>query len=64
MHTDREMLDWVIANLTYMEHRVKGVHPRDVKMGGYWPQMATDLGMSDSQLIDLSLRDYIESQMP
>ena len=64
MTTDKQRLDWICENITYLEHKVKGVHPRDLKKGGYWPQTESDLGTPDTQLLDMDLIDYIDAHLP
>ena len=63
MPTDKEKLDWLCANCTYMEHKVKGVHPLDLKQSGYWPMTESDVNHSDPQLIGLTLDEYLEAMI-
>lgn len=64
MATDKEKLDWLCENCTYLEHKVKGVHPSKVVKGGYWPQEESSVSHPDPQLIGLSLDEYLEAMLP
>jgi hypothetical protein len=56
MKTDSEILDWLEANVVYMEHGDKA------DMSKYWPQSHTDPEPEEG-CVDLSLREYVERMM-
>lgn len=48
--TDKEMLEWILANVTYLEHSGEQ---------SYWPHTEWDLRPKED-FVGLSLREYIE----
>lgn len=53
---------WIIANCTYLEHRVGGKLPSDASViGGYWPITGDELGAFDSALVGLNLNEYLKA---
>ena len=56
MKTDKQILDWLEANVVYMEHGDK----KDLSK--YWPQTDTDI-CPDEDCVDLTLREYVERMM-
>lgn len=62
LKADAERLRWLIANCTYMEHRVGGKLPTDKGViGGYFPQTNDDLGAFDADLVGLNLDEYLRA---
>ncbi len=55
--TDQDRFEWLLENITYMEH-----NPKDIT--GYWPQEAGD-GMTaeESLYMGMDLREYIDFRM-
>ena len=56
--TDTEILNWLLSNITYMEHGSVADRYK------YWPQSVEDFEMDlDSHYIGLNLRDYVETRI-
>ncbi len=62
--TDTQRLEWLLQNVTYLEHLVDGIHPTKAPVGGWWPVRTDyDLAAHDPDLEGLSLRAYIDAMI-
>ena len=62
MITNDDRIEWIKANVTYLENRIKGVESRAIGKGAYWPQDSNEdhFDTVDPDCADLDLIDYID----
>ena len=58
--TDTQRLNWLIENVTYLEHKIDGELPHKVPLGAWWPQEPKDIN-TDPDLVGLNLKEYIDA---
>jgi hypothetical protein len=64
--TDASLLNWLLARVTYLEHKdAQGRTAQQQTLGGWWPQLAIDHDpdVGDPDMIDLDLREYVAAQI-
>ena len=55
---DTEVLNWLLANVNYLEHGADASHPFN-----FWPHEARDEYIFEADKLGLNLREYVEARI-